>query len=318
MSSMQNMHVSPQGLDSSLASPSITNSDSIESFDFYEDSIMSTPREHKYYPYSYAPPVPGVEPSQPAVAIPDTTPHSYYPSPVDSSSSGGRHSFDIMTADPYSVHAYRRPLGSSSSPQKQDGQQSVPSRFTVTASAQSPNVHFLLAYDSARANQFEVDMSKDPLEAVGKDVSESYGKLWGWKSRATHVRIVSREFPWVIEIETTKAPDVTHGVTCADIWNGIRQDLQKELTDADWAFMALMAARDRRANQRCEHLRAVVRRGSGEHGRHIVLRRLDWLMTKTVFVGLVKDDGLHLSKCFVLPGKERCEETWVAEFKEQG
>lgn len=192
--------------------------------------------------------------------------------------------------------------------------------WNSVASTQStlyPDLHFLLASDLAATNQFDYDTRRTPRDGIPREVYESYGALWAMRSRPGYVRVVSREFPWIIDVEAAQPSDQESGVTCADIWVALYRELQKPLTDADWSLLTAQAAlRDEKALQRLSRLTNIVTR-QDQRGDPISLRRLDWLMKKTLFVGLTKDEDFQVSQKYILPGKAQLPETWIAEFRER-
>lgn len=180
-----------------------------------------------------------------------------------------------------------------------------------------PDLHFLLANDLAGLNRFYYDLRRTPRDGILSDVFELYGSLWAMRSRPGDIRIVSREFPWIIDIKANPAPENEGGVTCGDIWISLYQELLKPLTDADWALLTALAdLGDEKTIQRLTHLTNITRR-QVERGEQISLRRLDWLMRKTLFIGLTKDDESRLCQRYILPGSALVSETWVAEFQER-
>lgn len=168
--------------------------------------------------------------------------------------------------------------------------------------------------DSARANGFVLDIRRNPQDIVPRDVYENFASIWVTKDRPLHVRIVSRDFPWVIDINAGEAPEGgEHGVSCGDVWYRLYKELLEPIRDSDWAHLNDLAAHDRIAEARREYLISIARH-QNRRGEPIILRRYDWLMRKTLFIGLEKDDGLRFCSQRTLPGKESCVETWIADF----
>lgn len=87
------------------------------------------------------------------------------------------------------------------------------------------------------------------------------------------------------------------------------------IQDTDWAYLSDMAAREPTARRRHEHLVSLVRQRNNL-GEAVPLLRLDWLMRRTVFAGLEKDEGYRLAAQRLLPGRDQCPETWIAHFVE--
>ncbi|EJD03070.1 uncharacterized protein FOMMEDRAFT_168141 [Fomitiporia mediterranea MF3/22] len=250
-----------------------------------------------------------------------TSPYSnaQYPSPPDSSSSrsfpntGGAYNHNSPQRNSRSRNANARVYVSNA---MEVESREDPLQFSITQSPRNPSLHFLLARDSARENSFTLDLNIDPCHIVPPSVYQNYGALWVTRDRPLHFRIVSREFPWVIDIRAGEALEGgERGVTCGDVWSHLYHELAKSISNEDWAHLSDMAATDRVARGRHEYLVDLARQQIGS-GNNVSLVRLDWLMRKTVFVGLERDEGYRLSTQRLLPGSERCTETWVAHFAE--
>ncbi|TDL21426.1 hypothetical protein BD410DRAFT_789868 [Rickenella mellea] len=118
-------------------------------------------------------------------------------------------------------------------------------------------------------------------------------------SRASAIRIISREFPWVIDIR--RPANVP--VTCLDLLTEIHDMLAVEVEHSEWGGADAM-------KQRVIQRAHVGRTGSGTVGK---ILRVDWLGPKVLFLGLATDDGLV--KARLLPKRRReFQETLVAVF----
>lgn len=114
-----------------------------------------------------------------------------------------------------------------------------------------------------------------------------------------HLRIISRDFPWTLEVSNRKQSVLS----CADVFSAIYVGLSVPLTSSEWTLAddtkkssIIRANRNRRG-------------GSVSLGR---LRRIDWLGSKVYFKGLTKDDGLGRER--LLPEDELWPDTWVIKF----
>ncbi|KAF8513110.1 hypothetical protein BU17DRAFT_53415, partial [Hysterangium stoloniferum] len=116
-------------------------------------------------------------------------------------------------------------------------------------------------------------------------------------SGARYLRIVSREFPWTLEVSNRDQSIVT----CADVFNVIYAALSVPLTDSEWTL-----ADDVKKDSM---MRANRNRRGGSVRR---LRRIDWLGSRVYFKGLFKDDGLGRSR--LLPEEDLWPDTWVVKF----
>ncbi|KAF8585924.1 hypothetical protein K439DRAFT_1009252 [Ramaria rubella] len=114
---------------------------------------------------------------------------------------------------------------------------------------------------------------------------------------ARHLRIISREFPWTLEVSNRNQGIVT----CADVFNALYSGLSVALTPSEWSL-----ADDTKKNSM---MRANQNRRGGSVRR---LRRIDWLGSKVYFRGLTRDDGLGRAR--LLPEDDLWPDTWVVKF----
>ncbi|OCB89350.1 hypothetical protein A7U60_g3440 [Sanghuangporus baumii] len=249
-------------------------------------------------------------------------PFPQLPSPADSQSSGDRRPHDIeMAYDRVSQISPTRSRGSATPVVVPNVVQTesleYPPQFTATRSILYPNLHFLLARDSVQVNGFFLDMWTDPQLSLSSRILDSYGTLWVTnRRRLEHVRIVSPDFPWVIDIKLDEAlQGEQRGITCNDVWSQIHTELKEPIHDTDWAYLSDMAAREATARRRHEHLVGLARQRNST-GDSMPLLRLDWLMRRTMFAGLERDEGYSMAAQRLLPGREQCPETWIARFVE--
>lgn len=122
-----------------------------------------------------------------------------------------------------------------------------------------------------------------------------------------HVRIISRDFPWHIDVDTQRR----EGITCQKLLRAVHQSLQASLTGAEWEF-----ADDRRKEK---IRRAWTRRMMAAHMRGLDpasvdqrVKRVDWLGSRYLFWGLQNDPEFveHSWR----PGSGHVEHTWVIQF----
>ncbi|KAJ6480061.1 hypothetical protein DFH09DRAFT_951237 [Mycena vulgaris] len=116
-------------------------------------------------------------------------------------------------------------------------------------------------------------------------------------SAATHVRLISRVFPWSIEILSNKP------VTCEDVGIALYAALQQPISDSEWG--AIVDAKELR-----DKIEGAARRRAESDG-DARLKRIDWLGSDTVFSGLEKMEDFQEER--LLPGADPCAETWVVK-----
>ncbi|KAL5507369.1 hypothetical protein ACEPAH_6825 [Sanghuangporus vaninii] len=306
---------SPTLIRSDPLSPSITSSPVVPPYALF-DTDMPSPVSNYHDPYRRFRAGSGSSSSSR-----DPFSQLQLPSPADSQSSGDRRPHDVeMAYDHVSQISPTRSRGLTTPVVVPNVVQTesleYPPQFTATHSILYPNLHFLLAQDSVQINGFFLDMWTDPQLNLSSRILDSYGTLWVTNRRLEHVRIVSPDFPWVIDIKLDEALQGEQwGITCNDVWSQIHTELKEPIHDTDWAYLSDMAAREPTARRRHEHLVGLARQRNSTSDS-MPLLRLDWLMRKTVFAGLEKDEGYRLAAQRLLPGREQCPETWIARFAE--
>jgi hypothetical protein len=109
--------------------------------------------------------------------------------------------------------------------------------------------------------------------------------------RVTHIRIISKAFPWMINIH---ARDKSIGATCAEVIDGIADYLQKLSSGSE--YNALPRSRQKAIKDAYNHNRAPAHGvPGGVLGEG--LRRLDWLCQDTVYGGIERDDNFVRAQC---------------------
>lgn len=114
------------------------------------------------------------------------------------------------------------------------------------------------------------------------------------RGNARHLRLISKRFPWTISVH----PSTLKFVTCSDVWKALYSELQKPLSDAEWALAD-------------EEARTSFAESAGGRSTRVP-QRMDWLGKSYIFLGLDKDDMFADKR--LLPGREKCESTWVVKF----
>jgi hypothetical protein len=114
---------------------------------------------------------------------------------------------------------------------------------------------------------------------------------------ARHMRLLSKSFPWQIEIMTPTS------VTCEDVWEAIYAALQQPIVDSEWGFII----KDAKHKEAMEA--AMKKRIESDSNADKRPKRIDFLGNVTLFKGLGKDDDF--AKLRLLPHSPPCAETWV-------
>ncbi|RDB16901.1 hypothetical protein Hypma_002544 [Hypsizygus marmoreus] len=165
------------------------------------------------------------------------------------------------------------------------------------ASAKYPNLNPILAADTMLLH---FDVKKTPQSQIPVPTYYSYRHVPAMVHRASHVRLISKAFPWTIDI----IPDAQAPVTCQAVWKALYDALQEPLVDSEWGLIVGV----KRLRETVE--KAVKKRiedgGMGEDKK-----RIDFLGDVTLFKGLERDE--EFEKVRLLPGEKPCPETWVVK-----
>lgn len=105
--------------------------------------------------------------------------------------------------------------------------------------------------------------------------------------RVSQLRIISREFPWVLEIEASRSQ---HGVTCLDVLEGIYLQLQDTVPRRHIAALTgIKGETHRRKLGEIYHYNRSTARDAPGGSLGEGVRRGDWLLNNVMFDGLVND-----------------------------
>lgn len=166
------------------------------------------------------------------------------------------------------------------------------SHATLTEPA-PPGVVYPFIAANTQTTAVPFDMRKDPSRSAPTEYAR-HNRYSLFSQPVRHLRLVSREFPWVIEI-------ADEWVTCGTVWMRVYTALQEYLTEIEWA----LASEERR--RKIE--KAVKHREAESGNRDLRPRRIDWLGEKTMFAGLEKDE--QFVKQMKMPGQKQDVDTWI-------
>ena len=119
-------------------------------------------------------------------------------------------------------------------------------------------------------------------------------------TQASHVRLISKDFPWWIDIKTNG-----HPVTCNDIWGALHNALQQPLADSEWGVLSHDSSKAKKVQK------AAKQRQSEIDKLDKTLKRVDWVAENFIFRGLEKDDEFAKRRLAYVDSE--CEETWVVK-----
>ncbi|KAF9539937.1 hypothetical protein CPC08DRAFT_717381 [Agrocybe pediades] len=165
---------------------------------------------------------------------------------------------------------------------------------TQPQSTRYPNLNPVLADDTTL---LRFDTKVKPTSTIPTPVYLNHRHQPAFLKETKHMRIISKSFPWQIDI-------VTHiNVTVEDVWMSVYNALQQPIADSEWGFII----KEKDAKENVE--KAMKKRLDADRNAEKVARRIDYLGDCTLFRGLEKDD--EYAKKRLLPFSQKCEETWV-------
>ncbi|KAK7053172.1 hypothetical protein VNI00_003791 [Paramarasmius palmivorus] len=160
-----------------------------------------------------------------------------------------------------------------------------------------PNMHPILAADSTI---LRYDIRKKPQVDILSSTYLAHRHTPAMAYPATHIRLISKSFPWTIDI-VTPSP-----ITCDNVWEALHNALQQHLADSEWG----VAVGDADLKKKIE--KAAKKRGETDGDK--ALKRIDWLGDATKFKGLEKIEEFEKER--LLPGQQPVAETWVVKLSE--
>lgn len=125
----------------------------------------------------------------------------------------------------------------------------------------------------------------------------THGRSQATWSGAKHIRLISKHFPWSIDIKLPTS------VTCDVIWDALYNALQQPIADSEWGLIAA----DKKQRDAIEK---AAKARVDKDGKKDLLRA-DWLGETVMFRGLIKDE--EFEKARLMPGCDPCTETWVVK-----
>jgi len=170
-------------------------------------------------------------------------------------------------------------------------------RFSSRA-REEPVIHPILAADTT---QVRVDVRFDPSSeaAIPNQAHYAYRHAHATATQASHVRLISRDFPWLIEIKTGGLP-----VTCDNVWGALYAALQEPLADSEWGALSHDLHKAKKVQKAAKHRQLEIDRDK-------VLKRVDWVADNCIFRGLEKDDEFAKRRLAYVDSE--CDETWVVK-----
>ncbi|KAG1725425.1 uncharacterized protein EDB91DRAFT_92266 [Suillus paluster] len=146
------------------------------------------------------------------------------------------------------------------------------------------------------------DIRKPPREGIMISTWQQISHVPALASPTHEVHIISKAFPWSINI---RAP-AGSVVTCGAVFDALHAMLQEPIADSEWGIVAL----DKTRREAIE--KAAKARQDKDKDKEKRLKRVDWLGDTPMFKGLEKDEDFEKKR--LLPGSAGVAETWVVRF----
>lgn len=165
-------------------------------------------------------------------------------------------------------------------------------------SSKYPHLNPALAPDTTL---MRYDISKKARNTLSPDAWHAHASSLATAVPTRHLRLISKHFPWTIEIVVYDAQAV---VTCQSVWDALYSAMQEEIVDSEWGFIAMDRKR-REATERARRKRLDMRDSDTRY------KRVDYLGDMPIFKGLERDTDFEGNR--VMKGVEPCAETWVVK-----
>ncbi|KAJ8507059.1 hypothetical protein ONZ45_g10516 [Pleurotus djamor] len=165
-------------------------------------------------------------------------------------------------------------------------------------SAKYPTLNPILASDTTL---LRFDIRKKPVTDILQTTYYSNRYLPALESRAKNMRLISKAFPWAIDI-VSPTP-----ITCEMVWDALHMGLQEAMADSEWGILATSDS-TKSVREKIEKSAKKRSEGAGEDGKY---KRIDWLGETVFFKGLEKDADFE--KLRSSPILKPCAETWIVK-----
>ncbi|EIW83422.1 hypothetical protein CONPUDRAFT_52977, partial [Coniophora puteana RWD-64-598 SS2] len=180
-----------------------------------------------------------------------------------------------------------------------------------------PTLNPALAVD---ITYIKYDLRSEPLSSIQTSAHQSTapqpaitkGKwkpgTFGTSAYASEVRVVSKAFPWTLDVRGRPGEVLTVGT----VWDALHALLQEPVVDSEWGALLVYEKGKREAVIKAakERVEREKKQGKPDAGA-VALKRIDFLGEHTLFRGLERDEGFEDTR--LLPGTKASAETWVAK-----
>jgi len=162
-----------------------------------------------------------------------------------------------------------------------------------------PNLHPILSADTTHVR---IDLRKPPpVDDLKSPNYYVYGHAQATEDRAPHIRLISKDFPWSVDIQTK----YDEPVTCEDVWRSLHSLLQHPVADSEWGMVCMDKERAKKIEK------AAKKRQETDKDKDKQLKRVDFLAESFIFRGLERDDEFINRRTAFFNGS--CPETYVVK-----
>ncbi|KAF9793122.1 hypothetical protein BJ322DRAFT_100679 [Thelephora terrestris] len=169
----------------------------------------------------------------------------------------------------------------------------------ISNTRKHPELHPILAAETTLAR---VDIRFEPASeaAFPSKIYYAYRHIHATADQASHVRLISKDFPWSIDIKTPGRP-----VTCDDVWNALYTALQQPLADSEWGVLSHDSSKAKKVQKAAKQRQSEIDKDKGGP------KRVDWVADSHIFRGLEEDD--EFSKRRLAYVDSQCDATFVVK-----
>ena len=164
--------------------------------------------------------------------------------------------------------------------------------------AKHPHLNPALA---AGSTNIRYDLRKPAREGILLSTYQQVAFQPAFAQPTYDVRIISKAFPWTVDIQAPTGSVVT----CGTILEALHAMLQETIADSEWGIVV-------HDKSKKETIEKAAKIRHGKEKKDARLKRIDWLGETTAFKGLEEDEEFEKKR--LLPGTDACKETWVVRF----
>ncbi|KAJ3535209.1 hypothetical protein NMY22_g6594 [Coprinellus aureogranulatus] len=169
---------------------------------------------------------------------------------------------------------------------------------TSQISKKYPSLNAILAADTTL---LRFDIKRRPRSEILTSTYYTSRHVPAKSTPTYHLRLISKAFPWSIDIQSAAHVNVT----CEMVWDALYSGLQEPIVDSEWGFLI----KDKKKMEELE--KTVKKRLEAEPGSDKRPKRIDYLGDVTCFKGLERDEEYEQLRH--LPHSAPVPDTWLVK-----